>query len=132
MENKIDLISQLIEMAKSDNQVKEVELNFIKAIAKMLDVAEEKVDDLYTNGKEIKLVLPSSEFDRILQFHRLVLIANVDFNIDVNEIDLLKRAGLKLGLRPEAVTRVLEEMTKHPNGMIPTGIMMKLFQAYHN
>jgi hypothetical protein len=132
MDKKVQLIGQLIQLALADNDLKDIELNFIKAIAEMLSVSSEEVDKLYESGSYNSISIPSSEFERILQFHRLILVANVDLVVDQSEIELLKKTGLRLGLRPEAVDRVLVEMTKHPNGMIPTDIMMRLFQAYHN
>ena len=73
-----------------------------------------------------------SEFDRIFQFHRLVLVANVDLNVNSAEIAQLKECGLRLGLRPTAVENVLTEMKKHENGMVPADVMLKIFQVYHN
>ncbi len=130
MEEKLSVLKELIKMARVDADVREMEYRLILEMAKLLGVEKDHFDLLFDEYIEYKP--PSSEFDRILQFHRLVLVANVDLNVNNKEKLHLKECGIRLGLRPEAVDRVLKEMTLHENGMIPTTVMLKIFQTYHN
>ncbi len=52
--------------------------------------------------------------------------------LDASELDILKKAGLKLGLNLEAVEIVLTEMKKSKNGMVPADRLIKIFKVYHN
>jgi hypothetical protein len=75
---------------------------------------------------------PPFETDRILQFYRLVLLANIDLEVNPEEVIFLREAGFKLGLNPDAVENVFMEKKKHKNGMIPTNRLIEIFQVYHN
>ncbi len=130
MNEKLSLLSELVKLARVDSEISAMELEFIQQIALMLGLEKDHVMPLI--GEKIAYKAPKSEFERIVQFHRLVLLANVDLHIDGEEIIALQKAGIKLGLRPEAINAVLNEMTKHPNGMVPTERMIEIFTAYHN
>lgn len=130
MQEKLSLLSELVKMARVDSEISSMELEFIQQIAIMLGVEKDHVMALI--GEDIAFKPPKSEFERILQFHRLVLLANVDLQIEGEEIIALQKAGIKLGLRPEALTAVILEMPKHQHGMIPTDRMLQIFTTYHN
>jgi len=130
MKEKIGLLVQLIKLAKADEQVREQEKAFIHALGKSLGIPEEKVDSLFYNYIEAKP--PALEPERIVQFQRLVLLANVDGAVVPSELAVLKAAGLRLGLNADAVENVLTEMKKHPNGMIPPEQLIAIFKVYHN
>tara|TARA_R110002072_G_scaffold129439_11_gene267917 strand:+ start:3319 stop:3735 length:417 start_codon:yes stop_codon:yes gene_type:complete len=130
MEEKLSLLSELVKMARIDSEISHMELSFIQQIAAMLDVEKDYVMALI--DENIAYKAPKTEFERILQFHRLVLLANVDLQIESEEIMALQKAGIKLGLRPEAINAVLMEMVKHQHGMIPTERILQIFTAYHN
>ena len=130
MEEKLSIITELIKLANSDKNLRDEEFQFIIAISKMIGLTEADITPLF--DKYIDFVAPKPEFDRILQFQRLVLVANVDRNVDLHEIEFLKDVGLKMGLHPDAVEFVLSEMTKHENGLIPSDILINTFQVYHN
>lgn len=130
MQQKRSALSQLIQLAKADNEVDPIEYKLIIKIAQILGVPQSEVDELFETAVPFKPA--PSEFQRIEQFHRLVLVANVDLKVESEELQQLKKFGMALGLRPEAVQRVIGEMGRHPRGMIPAQTMLKIFQTYHN
>jgi len=130
MDKKLSVLKELIKLARVDSEVREMEYRLMLSMAELLGVEKEHFDMLF--DEYIEFTPPASEFDRILQFHRLVLVANVDLKVNSKEINQLKQCGIQLGLRPEAVDRVIQEMDKHENGMIPTQTMLQIFQTYHN
>lgn len=130
MEEKLSLLQQLIGMAQADDELHQREYQLMLRMAELMGVDENDFNALFEQPVESRL--PASEFDRILQFHRLVLVANVDHDLSPDERDVLLRCGIKMGLRPEAVEKVLKEIPKHKNGLIPTPIMLQIFQTYHN
>lgn len=127
---KLSILSELIKLARIDSEITTLELEFIEKIAEMIGLEKDHVKALI--GERIEFKPQASEFDRILQFHRLVLLANIDLEVDEIELKALRKAGMKLGLRHEAVESVLKEMKLHPNGMVPSDIMMKIFMTFHN
>ncbi len=131
MKENLSLLAQLINVSKADGKLDEMEYQLMVNMAELLGLSKLEVDELlYTPINHARM--PKSEFDRILQFHRLVLVSNVDTAVTTEELVALRKCGLHLKLRPEAIEAVLVEMRKHEHGMIPTEIMMQIFQRYHN
>ena len=129
-EEKLSLLSEMIEFAKADNKIKDEEYNFILAVASQLEVTEEEVGYLIRDTSEKKHLKPESQ--RILQFHRLVLLMNVDQEITDSEIHKIRDMGLQMGLRPEAIDSVLKEMHNYPNKVIPPQELISIFTKFYN
>jgi len=125
-----NLLSQLIELLSVDGEAHQQELELLIGIGKLMGVNKEELLELFKNPTSF--VAPKSEFDRILQFHRLVLMINVDEMITSQELDLIRKQGLAMGLRHEQINSVLTEMRKHENNMIPPERMIELFKTYNN
>ena len=130
MKEKLSLLTELIKLARCDQEVREQEYNFLLTIAQSLNVSKEDLDSLF--DKYIDFTPPESEFERILQFHRLVLLMNVDIETSDIEIDFLKDIGIRIGLNPMATNRVLDEMNLYPNKVIPPEKLIEIFKEQHN
>jgi len=129
-EEKLSIISDLIQLAKSDSVIKEMELTFIKAIANSLQITGAEVEVLV--NKPIAKIILNPESERILQFHRLILVMNVDQHTSIEEIDKIRNFGLKMGLPPTAISEVLAMMNDYENKMIPPEELLKVFKKYYN
>ncbi|WP_024771260.1 hypothetical protein [Aquimarina macrocephali] len=129
-DEKLSLLSEMIQFAKADKKFKEQEYNFILAIASQLKITKEEVDVLIEEGVEKKNLQPESQ--RILQFHRLVLLMNIDQETSQLEIHKIKEIGLHMGLRLEAVDTVLEKMNDYPNKIIPPKELVSIFTRFYN
>ena len=127
---KLSLLSEMIQFAKADKKIKEQEYHFILAVGSQLGVTKEEIDILVDEQAEKKNLQPESQ--RILQFHRLVLLMNVDQEISEKEIHKIKDMGLQMGLRPEAVDAVLEKMHEYPNKVIPPAELISIFTRFYN
>lgn len=130
MKEEINLLIQLIKLAEVDQNLRETEYDFLLQCAKLLGVDRNEFDVLF--AEHIDFTPPSLETDRILQFYRMVLLANVDLELNPEEVIFLREAGFKLGLNPDAVENVFMEMKKHKNGMIPTNRLIEIFKVHHN
>ena len=130
MKEKLSILTELIKLAKVDMKLGDEEYQFLQVIANLLEIEKEQLDSLIL--EYVEFTPPPLEVDRILQFQRLVLLANVDMKLDSSELNMLKKAGLKLGLNLEAVEIVLTEMKKSKNGMVPADRLIKIFKVYHN
>lgn len=129
-EEKLSLLLEMIQFANVDEKWKEQEYHFILAVAAQLKISKEEVDTLIKEGTEKKSIHPESQ--RILQFHRLVLLMNVDQEISQKEIYKIKDIGLHMGLRSEAIDTVLEKMHEYPNKVIPPQELMSIFTRFYN
>ncbi len=129
-EEKLSLLSEMIAFARADKKFKDDEYNFILAVASQLNVTREEVDQLVEKGADKKQLHPESQ--RILQFHRLVLLMNVDQEASPQEIHEIKEMGLHMGLRPEAIDSVLEKMHQYPNKVVPPQELIAIFSRFYN
>jgi hypothetical protein len=127
---KLSLLTQLIKMARVDQEIREDEFQFLSAIAAQIGVSSAEFEKLFE--EYIDFQPPIFEFDRIVQLHRLVLLMNVDKEIDEKEILYIKSLGIKLGLNPLAVAEVLDTMTNYPNNLIPPEKLISIFRTFHN
>ena len=124
------LISDLIILAKADDKIMASEYDFILRIASRMNVSQDEVDELIENP------LPSlplvSEIERITHFHKLILLMNVDWEAHDKEVEVVKNFGLKLGIRPAAIDRILIRTQQYENRVIPSEELIQIFQTYYN
>ena len=130
MKEKLSLLTELIKLARCDHKVREQEYEFLLTIAQSINVSKEDFDSLFE--KHIEFMPPESEFDRILQFHRLVLLMNVDQETSDLEIKFIKDIGIRLGLNPFATNQVLAEMNLYPEKVISPEKLIEIFKAHYN
>ncbi len=125
-----NLVLEMIAFANADGKLKEMELHFIKTVARQLKIDDDTFESLLV--RKPKKIIPSTEAERILQFHRLVLLMNVDQEIHAKELKQIHEFGIKMGLSLDAISQVLEEMHNYPNKVVPSAVLLALFKAQHN
>ncbi len=126
----LSLLSELIKLAKAENDVRDVEFKFLLEIASQIGVTKDEFIQLFE--QYIEFLPPKLESDRIVQFHRLVLLMNVDNETSEKEILYIREAGIRMGLNPMATDKVLTEMNNHPNKVVPTEKLIEIFKLFHN
>ncbi len=129
-DEKFSLLAQLIQLAKADNNVREVEFGFLLQLAAQLGVTKSDFKQLFE--KNIEFNPPKLEFQRIIQFQRLILLMNIDLEIDEKEIIYIKNLGIRMGLHPSATNEVLRRMHDFENKVIPPDQLIAIFKTYHN
>lgn len=127
---KLSILSEMIGFAKIDGAVKEPEYHFLLGVASHLGVDRESFEALFETDTEH--IVPKSQADRILQFHRLVLLMNVDQVQEDIEITRLYKIGLGMGLRPTAIDRVLTVMHEYPDKVVPPNVLIDIFKTHYN
>ena len=131
MENeKHRIIADMIALAKADDHIDERERDFIMAIAQRLGVSETEVSMIFEQEYTPKAY--ATELERITQFHRLILLMNVDQKTQDVEITAIRNYGLRLGIRQEAVSQILEEMGDYEHSMIPSQRLVEIFKRFYN
>lgn len=129
-EDKLGILSELIEFAQVDLTIKDSEYDFLLSIAHLLEVKKASLDKLLKGRRPIKKTF--SQLDKIVQFHRLLLLMNVDNEQQAAEVARLHNIGLRMGLPPNAISQVLEVMHQYPNKIIPPDVLLGIFKAYQN
>jgi len=127
---KLSLLSEMIAFAINDSSLKDIEYNFLLGVAKQLDITREDFDYLINHPVDYKYLKSHSE--RIVQFHRLVLLMNIDGEITQKEIIKLHNFGLRMGLNHESINKVLYLMDSFPNKIVPPDVLIDIFKVQYN
>lgn len=129
-EQKISLLSEMIEFAKVDGELHERELEFLALVAKELNIEKPVFTNLFRQQSDIKII--KSEAQRIHQFYRLALLMHVDGNLHQNENIAIRQLGINMGLNPGAMNRVLDLMKASPTGMVEPEVIVNAFKEQQN
>jgi len=131
---KLSLLSEMIAFAKYDKDIKRIEYNFLLGVAKQLGISREDFEYLLDNP--VTYTHLKSHSERIVQFHRLVLLMNIEqeHNEDNNCAGVIKlyNFGLRMGLSHESITKVLYLMESFPNKIVPPDVLIDIFKTQYN
>lgn len=127
---KLSLLGDMIELSKVDGQLHNREYEFIKMVAEELNVRMTDFEELFSLPNE--LLVFKSEFKRIEHFYRLALLSHCDNHHHDREHEFMYQLGLKLGLNPFSIKRVLKEMDNSPTRMIEPELLLGIFKEQHN
>jgi len=131
---KLSLLSEMIAFAKYDKDIIRIEYNFLLGVAKQLDISREDFEYLLENP--VTYTHLKSHSERIVQFHRLVLLMNIEqeHNEDNNSSGVIKlyNFGLRMGLSHESITKVLYLMESFPNKIVPPDVLIDIFKTQYN
>ncbi|MEZ4809219.1 MAG: TerB family tellurite resistance protein [Allomuricauda sp.] len=129
-QEKLSILSQMIAFARVDHSLKQSEYQFLLGVASNLGVDRETFEGLLKE-RSPRVVL-KSQAERIVQFHRLLLLMNIDQEQHKKEISTLYNIGLNMGLPPAAIGQVLEVMHNYPDKVVPPDVLIDIFKAHYN
>ncbi len=127
---KISLLSEMIEFAIVDGELHDKEYDFLFLLSKELQIEKHIFLDLFRKRDEIIPI--KEEFLRIVHFYQLSLLMFCDENIHKSEDISIHKIGLKLGLNPTAMNRILEMMKCAPNHIIAPQKVICIFEEQLN
>ena len=127
---KLSLLSEMIAFAQIDANIKSIEYKFLLGVAKQLEICQEDFDYLFKHP--VTYVHLKSHSERIVQFHRLVLLMNLDQNISDKDLIKLHNFGLRMGLSHESINKVLDVMESFPNKIVPPDFLIEIFKVQYN
>lgn len=129
-DQKISLLSEMIEFAKVDGELHEREMEFLSLVARELSIDKPVFIDLFRQQSDIRVI--KSEAQRIHQFYRLALLMHVDGKLHQNEHIAIRQLGINMGLSPAAMNRVLDLMKASPTGMVEPELVVNAFKEQQN
>jgi len=129
-EEKLSLLSEMIAFAQTDANIKSIEYRFLLGVARQLEISREDFDYLFEHP--VTYVHLKSHSERIVQFHRLVLLMNLDSNSTDKELVKLHNFGLRMGLGHEAINKVLDLMESFPDKIVPPDFLIDIFKIQYN
>ncbi|MDC8001915.1 TerB family tellurite resistance protein [Aequorivita todarodis] len=128
--NPKSLLSDLINMVMADGKIKTSEIEFIKKLAKRMDISNTELLALFENPQPSRPVY--SEVERITHFYKLILMMKIDNETHETEIVALKNFGLKMGIRPIVADQILKKLEQSEEKMVPAEELLKIFKIYYN
>ena len=114
----------------ADGKINSSEVEFIKKIARRMDISNEEVIYLFKNPEPSQPLF--NEVERITHFYKLMLVMNVDKETHEKELTALKNFGLKMGIRPIVADQILKKMDNYQDKLIPAEELLKIFKIYYN
>lgn len=127
---KLSLLSEMIAFAQSDDNIKSIEYNFLLGVARQLEISREDFDYLFKHP--VTYVHLKSFSERIVQFHRLVLLMNISDDTTGRQIVKIYNFGLRMGLSHESISRVLDLMESFPDKIVPPDFLIDIFKVQYN
>ena len=129
---KLSLLSEMIAFAKYDKDIKNIEYNFLLGVAKQLEISREDFE--YLIEHPVTYTHLKSHSERIVQFHRLVLLMNIESSNENSSTGVIKlyNFGLRMGLSHESITKVLYLMESFPNKIVPPDVLIDIFKTQYN
>lgn len=127
---KLSLLSEMIAFAQIDESIKSIEYNFLLGVARQLEISQEDFDYLFQHP--VTYVHLKSFSERIVQFHRLVLLMNIGEDIDGRQLSKIYNFGLRMGLSHESISRVLDLMESFPDKIVPPDFLIDIFKVQYN
>ena len=127
---KLSLLSEMIAFAKYDKDIKEIEYNFLLGVARQLEISREDFE--YLIEHPVTYTHLKSHSERIVQFHRLVLLMNIDSEGSNKGAIKLFNFGLRMGLSHESISKVLYLMESFPNKIVPPDVLIDIFKTQYN
>ena len=129
-EQKINLLHQLVRMARADKVFKFVEFKYLSDVAEMLNISAKQLDDIIEN--EVITTLPKKMSDRTRQLYRLSIMMMIDHIISKEEMALLKEYAIEMQLNPEGVDIMIKKMYENKGGMLLDEDLLKIFNIQSN
>jgi len=124
------LFAQLIRLAQTDGEVNFKEFQFLLTLAQQMGMDKDELKKLFE--EQIDFHPPKIEFERIVQFQRLILMMNVDLEIDEKEMEYIRDLGFRMGLHPFAIEEIMRVMHNYPNKVVPPEKLIQIFSTFHN
>ena len=127
---KISLLSEMIAFALVDGQLHDKEYDFLYLLSQELNIEKPAFLDLFR--KRDKIIPIKTGFERIVHFYQLSLLMYCDEVVHKHEDISIHKIGLKLGLNPVAMNRILKMMQCAPNHIIAPEKVICIFEEQLN
>jgi hypothetical protein len=127
---RISLLSEMIEFAIVDNELHDKEYDFLCLLSHELQIEKPAFVDLFR--KRDGFLPVKDEFQRILHFYKMALLMYCDNVLHTKENLFIHEIGIKMGLNPKAMDRILDMMHCAPNHIVAPEVVICAFQEQLN
>jgi len=129
-EQKINLLKQLVKMAKADGVFKFVEFKYLTEVAEMMGISAMQLDEIIED--DTLSALPHTKVEKARQIYRLAIMMEIDHKVAFAEKKMLKDMAVILNLHPDGVDEMLEAMKQNKGGMLLNDDLETIFSRELN
>jgi len=130
--NGKSILTALIKIATADKNLHILEESYLKQAAIKLEVSEAEIIEIRQNMDDIPFVPPADEQDRMTIFYYLLFLIKADNLITVNEVQLVKEYGFKLGFDEYMTDDLVQVIINHVDKKLPPEVMLETVKKYLN
>lgn len=132
IEDRKSIIAILYQMAKSDDDVANVELVYLIDVAKTIGLEPVDVEEVLNHPEDFPLAAPTDEGDRMTILYYLLFMMRVDGIIEPREEKLVYEAGFRLGFNEKLIEDLIHVMKTYLNKEIPPEVMLEQIRKHLN
>ena len=126
------VLAILITMSQVDQQVDQIEKQFILDVSRQLGLSLDEVETIREQPETFILRPPKSEQDRMTILYYLLFTMRVDGQIKPKEEELCHKVGFRLGFNNLMIDDLIQVMKDHPKGEVPPEKMLNEIKKYLN
>ncbi len=127
---KVSLLSEMIAFALVDDELHNLEIDFLIDVAENLQISKSVYLDLFSRNFEPIIV--KDPFSRIIHFYQLALLMYCDGKLHINEQFSINNIGLRMGLTSNVTNLILEMVSKAKNKKIPSENLFEVYNLQFN
>lgn len=131
-DERLAQLAMIIHVSRIDADITDEEQAFIDAMARRLGVKEEDKKRLQSGEIQTSVHIPTSEWERVEQFHICMMTSMTSGEIDESEVAFCHRLGSRLGLRGIALDNAIRLFKKHHPDPVPMEEIKRVYQLGHN
>ena len=100
-------VKNLVTIAMADGRLDQEEWDLLMRIARHLGMEEEEIKNIKNGFEKTDFVPPKKYEDKVQQVRDLVAIMMIDGEINEKELELCKKAAVRLKIPPELVDEMI-------------------------
>lgn len=125
-------ILMLYKMARADDRNHLNEDKMIRELADRMGLTADDLFEIQHHPERFEFTLPKTEDERLIVLYHLLFLMRIDGEITVEEQEMLRALGFRLGLSPAMINDLIRLMLQHIDKPLPDGVMLETIRKYQN
>lgn len=130
-EEKISHLNDLIMLSRIDGRENLNEINFINSVADRLGISRTDLKEIRDKSSKVSFSPPEDMYQTMMQYHRLIVLMGIDRIISIEEKDFCTRLGLKMKLKKEAISEIIDKAIDTPRHIISVDDIEQVFYRHY-
>lgn len=130
--NKKSLLAVFVQLAKSDNDIDDSEIQFIEDIREKLGISKEDLKEIWDNHDQYPLEPPKSERHRMTILYQLLYLTKIDGVVTQEEEHFVHTTALRLGISGQLTADLLHIVKNHIGTSIEPEMLLDTIRKHMN